>query len=119
MQVTRCGLSEATSVIALSYHSAGAIAEDSPELEKKTGALPGGVDPGLFRPDAIDAPVTRSLVGGPGRDPGEAERLREILDRFSDRRNSPRAGCRRSSPITRGSGRRAALSAAGFPLTRE
>jgi glycosyltransferase involved in cell wall biosynthesis len=85
MQVARRGLSEATSVIALSYHSAGTVAEDFPALAKRTVALPGGVDTGLFRPDALDARVARSLVGGPGRGPEEAERLREILDRFSDR----------------------------------
>jgi glycosyltransferase involved in cell wall biosynthesis len=85
MQIARRGLSEATKVIALSYHSAGTVAEYFPELDKRTVALPGGVDTGRFRPDALDTRVTSSLVGGPGRGTGEVERLREILDRFSNR----------------------------------
>src|SRR5215207_1454765 len=85
MQIARRGLSEATKVIALSYHSAGTVDEYFPELDKRTVALPGGVDTGRFRPDALDIRVTSSLIGGPGRGTGEVERLREILDRFSNR----------------------------------
>src|SRR5215211_4393464 len=85
MQIARRGISKATKVIALSYHSAGTVAEYFPELDKRTVALPGGVDTGRFRLDALDIRVTSSLVGGPGRGTGEVERLREILDRFSNR----------------------------------
>src|SRR3712207_8208089 len=42
MQITRRGLSRATNIIALSSHSADTIAEDFPELEGRTVALPGG-----------------------------------------------------------------------------
>ena len=85
MEVARDGLSGATSIIALSNHSAGTIAEDFPKLAERTVSLPGGVDTGLFRPDALDARVTESLVGGPGRGPNQAERLRETLKAFSER----------------------------------
>ena len=85
MEVTHSGLSEATSIIALSAHSAGTIAEDFPKLEGKTLSLPGGVDTNLFRPDALDTHVTETLVDGPGRGPGQTERLREVLDEFSER----------------------------------
>ena len=85
MQITRRGLSRATNIIALSSHSADTIAEDFPELEGRTVALPGGVDTDLFRPDALDARVTESLTGGPGRGPEASKRLREVLDRFSER----------------------------------
>ncbi len=85
MEVARDGLSEATSIIALSNHSAGTIAEDFPKLAERTVSLPGGVDTGLFRPDALDARVTESLVGGPGRGPEQAERLHDILEAFSER----------------------------------
>ena len=84
MDVARRGLSEATRIIALSTHSAGTIAEDFPNMVKKTIALPGGVDAELFRPDALDLSVTEKLVGGPGRGPEEAARLREILDGFPE-----------------------------------
>jgi glycosyltransferase involved in cell wall biosynthesis len=83
MRVANRGLSGATSIVALSTHSAGTIAEDFPELEARTIAIPGGVDTGLFRPDALDPCVTETLVGGPGRGPEQTERLREILDAFS------------------------------------
>jgi hypothetical protein len=83
MEVTCSGLSGATSIIALSDHSAGTIAEDFPKLEDKTLSIPGGVDTDLFRPDALDAHVTETLVGGNGRGPQESERLHEILDAFS------------------------------------
>ncbi len=85
MEVARDGLSGATSIIALSTHSAGTIAEDFPKLAERTVSLPGGVDTDLFRPDALDAHVTGTLVGGPGRGPEQAERLREVLDAFSER----------------------------------
>jgi len=85
MEVARDGLSGATSIIALSNHSAGTIAEDFPKLAERTVSLPGGVDTGLFRPDALDAHVTESLVGGPGRGPEQTERLRETLEAFSER----------------------------------
>ncbi|HKZ26888.1 MAG TPA: glycosyltransferase, partial [Rubrobacteraceae bacterium] len=85
MRITHRGLSKATSIIALSSHSAGTIAEDFTELEEKTVALPGGVDTELFRPDALDARVTESLTGGPGRGPRASERLRKVLDGFAER----------------------------------
>jgi glycosyltransferase involved in cell wall biosynthesis len=85
MEVARDGLSGATSIIALSNHSAGTIAEDFPKLAESTVSLPGGVDTGLFRPDALDARVTRSLIGGPGRGSEQTERLRETLETFSER----------------------------------
>ncbi|MCA1718892.1 MAG: glycosyltransferase family 4 protein [Actinobacteria bacterium] len=85
MEVARDGLSGATSIIALSAHSAGTIAEDFPKLAERTVSLPGGVDTGLFRPDALDARVTETLVGGPGRGPEQTERLRETLEAFSER----------------------------------
>jgi glycosyltransferase involved in cell wall biosynthesis len=85
MRITDRGLSKATSIIALSSHSAGTIAEDFPELKERTVALPGGVDTELFRPDALDARVTESLTGGPGRGPRASERLRKVLDGFSER----------------------------------
>lgn len=85
MRVANSGLSGATSIIALSAHSAGTIAEDFPELEGRTLALPGGVDTDLFRPGALDPHVTETLIGGPGRGPEQTERLREILDAFSKR----------------------------------
>ncbi len=79
MRVAEKGLSGATSIIALSAHSAGTIAEDFPKLKQRTVALPGGVDTDLFRPDALDDHATESLVEGPGRGPRQAERLREVL----------------------------------------
>jgi glycosyltransferase involved in cell wall biosynthesis len=84
MEVARRGLSDATSIVALSTHSAGTIAEDFPNLGERTVALPGGVDTGLFRPGALDPHVTESLVGGFGRGPEQTERLREVLDAFSE-----------------------------------
>ncbi|MBD0357389.1 MAG: glycosyltransferase, partial [Rubrobacter sp.] len=85
MEVARSGLSGATSIIALSAHSAGTIAEDFPKLAESTLSLPGGVDTDLFRPDALDAHVTETLIGGPGRSPEQSERLQEILGVFSER----------------------------------
>jgi glycosyltransferase involved in cell wall biosynthesis len=84
MEVARRGLSGATSIIALSAHSAGTIAEDFPALTGRTIALPGGVDTSLFRPDALDVHVTEALVGGPGRGPEQTDKLREILAGFSE-----------------------------------
>jgi glycosyltransferase involved in cell wall biosynthesis len=84
MNVAHRGLSEATSIIALSTHSAGTVAEDFPEMARKTVALPGGVDAELFRPEALDLGVTEKLLGGPGRCPEEAARLREVLDGFPE-----------------------------------
>ena len=84
MEVARRGLSRATSIIALSTHSAGTIAEDFPKMAEKTLALPGGVDTDLFRPDALDLDVTQKLEGGPGRGPEEAAQLGKILDAFPE-----------------------------------
>jgi glycosyltransferase involved in cell wall biosynthesis len=79
MGIAEKGLSGARSIIALSAHSAGTIAEDFPGLEERTLALPGGVDTDLFRPGALDDHATESLVEGLGRGPRHAERLREVL----------------------------------------
>ena len=89
MEIARRGLSEATSIIALSTHSAGTIAEDFPKLAERTIALPGGVDTDLFRPDALDEHVTESLVDGPGRGPEQTRRLSGVLKETnsSDTRN--------------------------------
>lgn len=81
-EVARRGLSGAASIVALSIHSAGTIAEDFPILADRTISLPGGVDTGLFRPDALDAGATKALCGGPGRGSGQREKLREVVDRF-------------------------------------
>jgi glycosyltransferase involved in cell wall biosynthesis len=72
MGLTREGLEEARDILALSSHSAGTIAEDFPDLEDRTHALPGGVDTALFHPDALDLGVLDHLAGGPGR--GQAQR---------------------------------------------
>jgi glycosyltransferase involved in cell wall biosynthesis len=85
MDVARRGLSEATSIIALSAHSAGTIAEDFPELAERTVALPGGVDTDLFRPDALDVNVAQSVVDGFGRGPEQEHSLQRILTEFSER----------------------------------
>jgi glycosyltransferase involved in cell wall biosynthesis len=84
MEIARRGLSGATSIIALSTHSAGTIAEDFPKMAGKTLALPGGVDTGLFHPGALNRGVTEKLEGGPGRGPEETARLRKALDRFPE-----------------------------------
>jgi glycosyltransferase involved in cell wall biosynthesis len=81
MQATREGLEGAKRILALSSHSAGTIAEDFPDLEEKTSALPGGVDTDLFRPDALDLLALESLRGGAGRGPEQDAALREALDR--------------------------------------
>ena len=80
MEMAGTGLSGATSIVALSSHSAGTIAEDFPELAGRTLAVPGGVDTDLFRPENLDLSVTKSLTGGPGRGPDETEGLRAALD---------------------------------------
>ena len=84
MEIARRGLSGATSIIALSSHSAGTIADDFPKMTKKTLALPGGVDADLFRPDALDLNVTKKLEDGRGRSPQEAARLQKILVGFPE-----------------------------------
>ena len=81
-EVARRGLAGAASIVALSEHSAGTVAEDFPDLAGMTLSLPGGVDTDLFRPDALDVDVTKRLVGGPGRGPEQTRRLRGILDGF-------------------------------------
>src|SRR5215210_1844959 len=81
MRLTREGLEGARRILALSSHSAGTIAEDFPDLADRTTALPGGVDTGLFRPDALDPSVLERLSGGPGRDPAQDAALREVVDR--------------------------------------
>ena len=81
MRDAREGLEGATRILALSSHSAGTIAEDFPDLEGKTSALPGGVDTGLFRPDALDFVSLEGLRGGQGRGPEQDAALREALDR--------------------------------------
>jgi glycosyltransferase involved in cell wall biosynthesis len=85
MEIAHQGLSGATSIVALSAHSAGTIAEDFPKLASKVLALPGGVDTDLFRPDALDPGVTKKLEGGPGHGPEEDAKLRKIVDRFSEK----------------------------------
>jgi glycosyltransferase involved in cell wall biosynthesis len=81
-EVARRGLAGAASIVALSEHSAGTVAEDFPDLAGMTLSLPGGVDTDLFRPDALDVDVTKRLVGGLGRGPEQTRRLRGILDGF-------------------------------------
>lgn len=83
-EVARRGLAGATHIIALSEHSAGTIAADFPELAEKAVALPGGVDTGLFRPDAFDPSLPKTLAGGPGRGPEAATALDDLLSRFPD-----------------------------------
>ncbi|HET7477902.1 MAG TPA: glycosyltransferase family 4 protein [Rubrobacteraceae bacterium] len=80
MGVTREGLEGARKILALSSHSAGTIAEDFPEMKEKTLALPGGVDTGLFRPDALDPGALKALIGGPGRGPDQRAALLHALD---------------------------------------
>ncbi len=83
-EVARRGLSGARSIVALSDHSAGTIAEDFPALAGRTVALPGGVDTDLFRPDALDRSIAGELKGGPGRGPEQREQLREVVNGFSE-----------------------------------
>jgi glycosyltransferase involved in cell wall biosynthesis len=81
MDLTREGLEGAGEILALSSHSAGTIAEDFPELGNRARSLPGGVDTDLFRPDALDPEVLKSLDGGGGRGPEEQAALRAVLGR--------------------------------------
>ena len=88
MNFTREGLDGARRILALSSHSAGTIAEDFPEMEEKTIALPGGVDTNLFHPGALDPSVLGTLRGGPGRGPEQERALREALgSEFSGKQN--------------------------------
>ena len=81
MGLTREGLEGAAEIVALSSHSAGTVAEDFPGLAERTRSLPGGVDTDLFRPDALDRDVLKSLNGGRGRGPEEQQALEATLDR--------------------------------------
>src|ERR687897_1685408 len=75
MRLTREGLEGAKRILALSSHSAGTIAEDFPDLEGRTIALPGGVDTELFRPDALDPDYLRGISDTPGRGPEQDSAL--------------------------------------------
>ena len=79
MEIAREGLEGARSIVALSSHSAGTIAEDFPDMAGKTFSFPGGVDTELFRPDALDLGVASYLNGGPGRGPEQRAALRDAL----------------------------------------
>jgi glycosyltransferase involved in cell wall biosynthesis len=79
MDLTREGLAGAKTIVALSTHSAGTIAEDFPKMEDRSVALPGGVDTDLFRPDALDLGATGELVGGRGRGPEAEGKAREAI----------------------------------------
>lgn len=80
MKAAREGLEDTARVVALSSHSAGTVAESFPELRDRTVALPGGVDTGLFRPEA-PPPEPHELAGGPGRGPQQRRMLEELLDK--------------------------------------
>jgi glycosyltransferase involved in cell wall biosynthesis len=84
MRATREGLEGAKKILALSSHSAGTIAEDFPDLDERTSALPGGVDTDLFRPEALDLRALKDMRGGPGRGPEQDAALREALDLSED-----------------------------------
>lgn len=84
MRLTREGLEDARSILALSTHSADTIAEDFPDMEEKTLALPGGVDTDLFRPEALDPDISKILNGGPGRGPEETKALERALPRSAE-----------------------------------
>jgi glycosyltransferase involved in cell wall biosynthesis len=79
MGLTREGLEGAAEILALSSHSVGTVAEDFPDLTDRIEALPGGVDTGLFRPDAFDPEGVETLNGGPGRGPDQRSSLRQAL----------------------------------------
>ncbi|WP_162924596.1 glycosyltransferase family 4 protein [Rubrobacter indicoceani] len=81
LSVARDGLSGAKRIISPSPHGALTITEDFPDLAGRTLALSGGVDTGLFTPDARDASVTRTLSGGQGRGPEHREAVAEALAR--------------------------------------
>jgi glycosyltransferase involved in cell wall biosynthesis len=80
MGLTREGLEGATKILALSSHSAGTIAEDFPDLARRTLSLPGGVDTNLFRPDALDPDLLADLTGGRGRGPDQRAALEDALE---------------------------------------
>ena len=84
MEAARSGLSGAASIVALSSHSTGTIAEDFPKLADRTITVPGGVDTDLFRPDRLDLTATEVLEGGPGRGPEQTARLHGVVDAFAD-----------------------------------
>jgi glycosyltransferase involved in cell wall biosynthesis len=84
MELAREGLEGARSIVALSSHSAGTVAEDFPGFAGKTLSFPGGVDTELFRPDALDPGVARYLNGGPGRGPEQRRALAEALESGGD-----------------------------------
>jgi glycosyltransferase involved in cell wall biosynthesis len=84
MGITRQGLEGARNIVALSSHSAGTIAEDFPDMEQKTLALPGGVDTDLFSPEALDLGFLKDLEGGSGRGPEQKLALEEALRRGSE-----------------------------------
>jgi glycosyltransferase involved in cell wall biosynthesis len=79
MGLTREGLESARQILALSSHSADTIAENFPALVDRIEALPGGVDTGLFHPDAFDLGVIEKLNGGPGRGPDQRSSLQRAL----------------------------------------
>jgi glycosyltransferase involved in cell wall biosynthesis len=84
MRAAREGLEGAKKILALSAHSAGTIAEDFPDLQERTSALPGGVDTDLFRPEALDLRALEELRGGPGRGAEQDAALQEALDLSKD-----------------------------------
>jgi glycosyltransferase involved in cell wall biosynthesis len=84
MRAAREGLEGAKKIVALSSHSAGTIAEDFPDLEERTTALPGGVDTDLFRPQALDLRALEEMRGGPGRGPEQDAALLGALDHVED-----------------------------------
>jgi glycosyltransferase involved in cell wall biosynthesis len=79
MGLTREGLEGAREILALSSHSVGTVAEDFPDLSDRIKALPGGVDTGLFHPDALDLGVLEHLNGGPGRGQEQRSSLQQAL----------------------------------------
>ena len=81
MGLTREGLEGAAEILALSSHSVGTVVEDFPDLADRIEALPGGVDTGLFSPDAFDLGVVEKLNGGPGRGPDQRSAVEEALGR--------------------------------------
>jgi hypothetical protein len=74
MGLTREGLEGAAGILALSSHSVSTVVEDFPDLADRIQALPGGVDTGLFSPEAFDLGVVEKLNGGPGRGPELGQR---------------------------------------------
>ena len=80
MDLAREGLAAASSIVALSGHSAGTIAEDFPEFEPKTRSLPGGVDTTTFAPERLDLNITYKLLGGCGRSEPQRTALRGLLE---------------------------------------